>query len=574
MLVVAAAQVGKTGKGLARLFHPVRDAFECCRLHHTQHCSHQKQRKTLLFRRIRFRRQGALERLRRECASTEVREQEVARMPGLFATRPSLSVRPERKCGINAAPDGNKDRSSAFAKVKVASSKVCPVPIVEEGGAAALDVLDTSSHGKTKQVSEPLGASIRARICDSALLDCNVRHFETGLGCSSGSEHESLSLAAMVHNWSFMEDQQMKQGCGRARCNCATSSESVCSDECEGDDTYTFRELAKFLQGLAKFASGLESAVSMDVMEALRMAKDSQPTGLCNMAAHDCSGSCLRRAVMARLRCLGYNAAICKSRWDHSRGFPGGDYEYIDIIADHIGRERLIVDVDFRGQFQIARPTQLFSAALKLVPAVFVGKADRLQQLVDLMSDATKWSLKSCGMHLPPWRKTDYMRAKWLAAYKRTTNEVPLHAQGGGAHNRGQLQASPPASSKAVNGTTPSTSAAVVSVKRGSGTQDDPIILEMEIGNDVDAVIYKGKVFPASKFLRPVVAGLPPIARLPNEVSEEGKMKAVVSKISSLKLSSKAGNSEWQLPQVIPGVSKAGLCMKAGLAALLKGGNS
>ncbi len=33
----------------------------------------------------------------------------------------------------------------------------------------------------------------------------------------------------------------------------------------------------------------------------------------------------LRRTVMKHLRDAGFNAAICKSRWAHTGGFPGGD---------------------------------------------------------------------------------------------------------------------------------------------------------------------------------------------------------------------------------------------------------
>jgi hypothetical protein len=71
----------------------------------------------------------------------------------------------------------------------------------------------------------------------------------------------------------------------------------------------------------------------------------------------ECSGGCIRRAVLKGLRRQGHNAAICKSRWDHSRGFPGGDYEYIDVTGDAFSSKgtegRVIVDVDFRAQFEV-----------------------------------------------------------------------------------------------------------------------------------------------------------------------------------------------------------------------------
>lgn len=86
--------------------------------------------------------------------------------------------------------------------------------------------------------------------------------------------------------------------------------------------------------------------------------------------------------------------------------------------------ERLIVDIDFRSQFEIARSTSHYGAVLHILPAIFVGKADRLQQIICIVCDAAKQSLKKKGLHIPPWRKAEYMRAKWLSPYKRTTNEV------------------------------------------------------------------------------------------------------------------------------------------------------
>jgi hypothetical protein len=37
-------------------------------------------------------------------------------------------------------------------------------------------------------------------------------------------------------------------------------------------------------------------------------------------------------------------------------------------------------------------------------------------------ADSARASLKKRGLHLPPWRKPEYMRAKWLSPYER---EVP-----------------------------------------------------------------------------------------------------------------------------------------------------
>jgi hypothetical protein len=82
----------------------------------------------------------------------------------------------------------------------------------------------------------------------------------------------------------------------------------------------------------------------------------------------------------------------------------------------------VIVDIDFRAQFEVARPTKAYRAVLQRLPSVFVGREDRLRLLVAAAADSARASLKKRGLHLPPWRKLEYMRAKWLSPYER---EVP-----------------------------------------------------------------------------------------------------------------------------------------------------
>jgi uncharacterized protein (TIGR01615 family) len=94
-----------------------------------------------------------------------------------------------------------------------------------------------------------------------------------------------------------------------------------------------------------------------------------------------------------------------------------GEYEYIDVVVD--GAERLIVEVDFRSQFEIARSTKGYRAVLQCLPLIFVGKEERLQQIVAVSSEAARQSLKKKGLSFPPWRKPEYMRNKWLSNYER-----------------------------------------------------------------------------------------------------------------------------------------------------------
>ncbi|XP_042477634.1 uncharacterized protein LOC122058983 [Macadamia integrifolia] len=132
----------------------------------------------------------------------------------------------------------------------------------------------------------------------------------------------------------------------------------------------------------------------------------------------DSSSIGLKRYLMNRLRERGLDAGLCKSRWGKVGRFPTGDYEYIDVI---VGGNRYIVETSLGAEFTIARPTDRYLSLLEMFPPTFVGKAEELKQVVRLMCAAAKESMKKMGMHLPPWRKKDYMQAKWFGPYKRTT---------------------------------------------------------------------------------------------------------------------------------------------------------
>lgn len=98
-----------------------------------------------------------------------------------------------------------------------------------------------------------------------------------------------------------------------------------------------------------------------------------------------------------------------------------GEYEYVDVLFEG---DRLIIDIDFRSEFEIARSTKAYKLILQVLPIIFVGKADRLQRIVCIVSEAAKQSLKKKGMPCPPWRKAEYVMAKWLSPCTRATPKL------------------------------------------------------------------------------------------------------------------------------------------------------
>lgn len=135
-----------------------------------------------------------------------------------------------------------------------------------------------------------------------------------------------------------------------------------------------------------------------------------------------------------------------------------GDYEYIDVVVagengmgagtatSSTSSSRLVVDIDFRSQFQLARPTPWYAQLWTRLPAVFVGPHAKLRKAVSLLCAAAERSLRESGLHVPPWRRSGYMQAKWLpgwapaevaAAAQWSVAIVREPGRGGGARRPG-----------------------------------------------------------------------------------------------------------------------------------------
>ncbi|PON72487.1 hypothetical protein PanWU01x14_065220 [Parasponia andersonii] len=122
--------------------------------------------------------------------------------------------------------------------------------------------------------------------------------------------------------------------------------------------------------------------------------------------------------LVMRLKMDGYNASLCHSSWVTSLGCPAGDYEYIETMVGegpNDNTKRLIVDIDFKSQFELARPTPAYKQLTDSLPLIFVGHEDKLIRIISLLCTAAKQSLRERGLHVPPWRTASYMQSKWLS---------------------------------------------------------------------------------------------------------------------------------------------------------------
>ncbi|KAL5097469.1 hypothetical protein RYX36_001796 [Vicia faba] len=144
------------------------------------------------------------------------------------------------------------------------------------------------------------------------------------------------------------------------------------------------------------------------------------------LVGSDTSFPGLKRWLMTQLRERGFDAGLCKTKWETKGKLTAGDYEYIDV---NLSGKRYIIEVSLASEFEIARPTNQYSSLLEIFPMIFVGKVEEFKRVVRLMCSAIKGSMKRMDLHVAPWRRNLYMQTRWFSSYKRTTNAVGIRKE-------------------------------------------------------------------------------------------------------------------------------------------------
>lgn len=313
--------------------------------------------------------------------------------------------------------------------------KIQPIDFDTAEEAARFELVKPVVKSKLKRLFERQFSNVLRNSAEKANFEESNVNKDSSDGVSSELEPSSLCLANMVQN--FIEDNNEKQfsasRCGRSRCNCFNGNYTDSSEE-ELDPHSGF--------GDSNFSSGGEA---WELLKSLIPCTNVHERNLLADTARivEKNKVCKRKDNLARqvvtngLLALGYDAFICKSHWEKSPTHPAGDYEYIDVI---IGGERLLIDIDFRSEFEIARSTKSYKAILQLIPYIFVGNPCRLQRIVSIISEAAKQSLKKKGMPVPPWRKAEYVKAKWLSPHIRASSLSSLGPDPESKHTLGNIQ--------------------------------------------------------------------------------------------------------------------------------------
>ncbi|KAF8715771.1 hypothetical protein HU200_026719 [Digitaria exilis] len=179
-------------------------------------------------------------------------------------------------------------------------------------------------------------------------------------------------------------------------------------------------------EALAKTSSAVRR-IQEDTEEAVRQMR-STPGGVCSCAGRTAAAAagagcrgCALRFVAERLRDAGYNSAVCRSKWPRTPEIPSGEHSYVDVVVPtRSGKAvRVVIELGFRGEFEMARGGTEYRALVASLPEVFVGRPEKLRAVIRVMCDAARQCARENGMHMAPWRKQRYMEAKWLGTPER-----------------------------------------------------------------------------------------------------------------------------------------------------------
>ncbi|XP_015081711.1 uncharacterized protein LOC107025439 [Solanum pennellii] len=209
--------------------------------------------------------------------------------------------------------------------------------------------------------------------------------------------------------------------------NISYSSEEILMNEEEEDENVNDSEENKafwasqeeLLKTTLCRTTSFESKVRKATKEALKELKFTSFKCSCRKMVSDGCRKCMQREISDRLTNEGYNCFICKSKWKSTPEIPSGEYTYIEVMTNassEKGEMKVIIELNFRGEFEMARANEGYNRLVEKLPEVYVGKIERLRNLIKILCCASKKCMKEKKMHMAPWRKHKYMQAKYLGS--------------------------------------------------------------------------------------------------------------------------------------------------------------
>ncbi|KAK9678053.1 hypothetical protein RND81_11G185000 [Saponaria officinalis] len=175
-------------------------------------------------------------------------------------------------------------------------------------------------------------------------------------------------------------------------------------------------EQEKYLNGILCKRSSIESRVGDATNEAIKQLKGTINCD-CRTDEFERCRDCVRQGVYDHLYNAGFTVLVRKSKWKTCRKIPSGQHTYLEVAENSISNKeeaRVIIELNFRAEFEMGRASQEYNQLIKKLPQVYVGKQEKLRKIIKVLCSAAKKCMKDKKMHLAPWRKNEYMQAKWL----------------------------------------------------------------------------------------------------------------------------------------------------------------
>ncbi|KAI8006646.1 hypothetical protein LOK49_LG07G02209 [Camellia lanceoleosa] len=166
----------------------------------------------------------------------------------------------------------------------------------------------------------------------------------------------------------------------------------------------------QLLQGALCRTTSIETKIRNATKEAMRELSLGGIACTCRRPTTKSCQNCLQREISDRLE---------------------GEHTYLEVLDNSNSKKkelRVVIELNFRAEFEMAKANEEYNRLICRLPEVFVGKAERLQALIKISCSAAKKCMKDKKMHMGPWRKHKYMQAKWFGECERT---VPLILSGG-----------------------------------------------------------------------------------------------------------------------------------------------
>ncbi|KAI3795311.1 hypothetical protein L1987_37962 [Smallanthus sonchifolius] len=236
-------------------------------------------------------------------------------------------------------------------------------------------------------------------------------------GLPDRSSNDNTKLPDMI--FEFLEESDLILSSGTS-CDSGDSYEDhdlekdkVCGDP---EECRSFWESEEQLLTENMFrTSTIESKIRQATKGVVQEIKEGAVCGCGSMAIDSCR-RCFQREVSDRLQQAGYNCGICKAKWMNQSEIPAGEHTYIEVLEisnSKSGVVRVIIELNFRTEFEMAKGSQEYNHLIRRLPEIYVGKTERLESLIKILCSASKRCMKDRNMHIAPWRKLKYMQAKW-----------------------------------------------------------------------------------------------------------------------------------------------------------------